>query len=314
MNRSLRRSVTAIAMLAIASLGLSACASSDTVSGKNDSSGGSASGSITVGSANFPENQLLAEIYSRALEAKGYTIKRNFNIGSREVYLKALEDGSIDLIPEYTGNLLNYYSKENGTPSDATGADAISTDLQKNLPKGLTVLDKSKAEDKDALVVTEETAKKYNLKSIADLTSVADKLNIGAGAEFETRKTGLVGLKDVYGIEFGKKTVLDSGGPLTVNGLKDGSVDVANIFTTDPSIAEYKFVTLEDPKNLFTAQNVVPLGTKDKLTGKSVDALNSVSQALTTDGLKDMMKEVSIDKADVATVAEKFIKDNKLGK
>lgn len=311
MNKSLRRTMTAVATIAVAALGLTACASSGDVSGSNKPSGGDA-GTITVGSANFPESQLLGEIYAQALEGKGYTVNRNFNIGSREVYLKALKDGSIDLIPEYTGNTLNYYVALNGTTSDATDANQIYADLKKNLPKDLTILQKSAAEDKDSLVVTKETADKYNLKSIADLKPVAGELVMGAGAEFETRKAGLVGLKDIYGVVFKSMTTLDSGGPLTVNAVKDGSVDVGDIFSTDPAIEQNHFVTLTDPKNVFTPQNVVPLGTKAKLTGKAVDALNAVSKSLTTDKLKSMMKDISIDKADIDTVAKKYLKDNKL--
>ncbi|PRZ41213.1 osmoprotectant transport system substrate-binding protein [Antricoccus suffuscus] len=309
MKKSLRRSLTAVALLAVTALGLTACASSGDVSGSNNKSSGS-SGSITIGSANFPESQLLAEIYAQALEGKGYKVTRNFNIGSREVYLKALKDGSIDLIPEYTGNTLNYYVAQNGTTSDATDPDQIYADLKKNLPKELTVLDKSAAEDKDSLVVTKETADKYKLKSIEDLKPVAGDLIMGAGPEFETRKAGLVGLKDIYGIVFKSMTTLDAGGPLTVNAVKDGSVDVGDIFSTDPAIEENHFVTLTDPKNVFTPQNVVPLGTKAKLKGKAVDALNAVSKSLTTDKLKSMMKEISIDKADIDTVAKKYLKDN----
>ncbi len=312
MNKSLRRAVTAVALLAVTSLGLTACASSGDVSGSNSKSSSGGSGSITIGSANFPESQLLAEIYAQALEGDGYKVTRNFNIGAREVYLKALKDGSINLIPEYTGNTLNYYVAQNGTTSDATDSDQIYADLKKNLPKDLTVLNKSAAEDKDSLVVTKETADKYKLKSIEDLKPVASELVMGAGAEFETRKAGLVGLKDIYGIVFKSMTTLDSGGPLTVNAVKDGSVDVGDIFSTDPAIEQNHFVTLTDPKNVFTPQNVVPLGTKAVLKGKAVDALNAVSKSLTTDKLKSMMKDISIDKADIDTVAKKYIKDNKL--
>ncbi len=311
MNKSLRRTVTAVALVAVTALGLTACANSGDVSGSNSKSSGD-SGSIRIGSANFPESQLLAEVYAQALEGKGYKVSRNFNIGSREVYLKALKDGSIDLIPEYTGNTLNYYVAQNGTTSDATDPDQIYTDLKKNLPTDLTVLEKSAAEDKDALVVTKQTADKYKLKSIEDLKPVASDLIMGAGAEFETRKAGLVGLKDIYGITFKSMTTLDSGGPLSVNALKDGSVDVGDIFSTDPAIEQNHFVTLTDPKNVFTPQNVVPLGTKSALKGKAVDALNAVSKSLTTDKLKSMMKDISIDKADIDTVAKKYIKDNKL--
>jgi osmoprotectant transport system substrate-binding protein len=129
---------------------------------------GSASGvSLTIGSANFQENVMLADIYAEALKKAGATVKTKLNIGSREAYIPGLKDGSIDLIPEYTGVLLQYFDKT----ATATSADDVYAALQKAVPAPLIVLDKSAAEDKDAIVVTKETAAKYNLKSIADLAN-----------------------------------------------------------------------------------------------------------------------------------------------
>jgi osmoprotectant transport system substrate-binding protein len=133
-------------------------------------SGGSAAGvSLTVGSANFPGNVLLADIYAAALKQAGATVKTKLNIGSREAYLPGLKDGSIDLIPEYTGNLLQFLDKT----ATATSSDDVFAALQKAVPAPLTVLDKSAAEDKDAIVVTKATADKYKLSSIADLAATS---------------------------------------------------------------------------------------------------------------------------------------------
>lgn len=131
-----------------------------------DHTGTSASGvSIKVGSANFQENVLLAQIYAEALSAQGAKISTKLNIGSRETYIPGLKDGSIDLIPEYSGVLLQYFDK---TAAAATSADVYAA-LQKAVPSPLTVLDQSPAEDRDAIVVTKATAEKYGLKQIGDL-------------------------------------------------------------------------------------------------------------------------------------------------
>ncbi|MBO0828008.1 MAG: ABC transporter substrate-binding protein, partial [Streptosporangiales bacterium] len=194
---------------------------------KGGGGGGGSSTTITVGSANFPENSLLAEIYAQALEAKGVKVTRKFNIGTREAYIPALKDGSIDLLPEYTGNLLSYL-KEGKVPGNNLSADKVYTDTKAALPSNLELLDKASAEDKDAITVSQATASKYNLKSIADLKSHASTLTIGGPPEFEKRFAGLVGLKDLYGLKFKQFKKLDTAGPITVKALKDGNVDAAD--------------------------------------------------------------------------------------
>ncbi|MBV9830894.1 MAG: hypothetical protein JOZ82_04805 [Marmoricola sp.] len=126
---------------------------------------GAKGSSITVGSANFPENVILAEIYAGALEDQGATVNRKLNIGSREKYFPALKAGSLDLFPEYTGVTLQYLDKT----ATATAPDAVYAALTKALPSNLIALDKAQAEDKDAIVVTKQTADKFHLTSIADL-------------------------------------------------------------------------------------------------------------------------------------------------
>jgi osmoprotectant transport system substrate-binding protein len=133
-----------------------------------DATGTQAAGqTLKVGSANFQENVILANIYAQALQAQGATVSTQLNIGSREAYMPGLQDGSIDLIPEYSGVLLQYFDKQ----ATAVSSDDVFAALPAALPQGLVVLDQSQAEDKDAIVVTKETADKYNLKSIADLAA-----------------------------------------------------------------------------------------------------------------------------------------------
>ena len=304
---------TRIALALAASAALLAVASCGSGSSGPLASGGSTSkanaGTIVVGSANFPENALLAEIYAGALSAKGVTVEKKLNIGSRETYIPALKDGSIDLIPEYTGVLSQYFNKN----AKATDADGVYAELKAALPATLTVLDKSAAEDKDSVVVTKATADKYGLKTIADLQPIAKDLTIGGPPEWKTRPTGIPGLKKLYNLGFKTFRPLDAGGPLSVQALKNGQVDAVNLFTTDPSIAANGFVILDDPKSLFAAQNVVPLITKSKVNDTISAALNAISAKLDTATLGALVKEVVVDKKDPAVVAKEFLTTNGLG-
>lgn len=259
---------------------------------------------VTVGSANFPENVLLAEVYAAALRDAGVEVDTRLNIGSRETYLPALQDGSIDLIPEYTGNLLLYYAPD----SQATEAEAVYDELSGALPEGLTVLAKAPAEDKDALVVTRETAQQYDLSSIEDLAPVASQLTVGGSPEFKQRRAGLLGLQEVYGLDFAAVRTLDTGGPLTVQALRSGQVDVAQLFTTDPAIAANDFVVLDDPRNIYIAQNVVPLITTSVLTDTIRETLNRVSAALDTQTLASLVARVAgSTNEDPAQVAQEWL-------
>jgi len=266
-------------------------------------------GSVTVGSANFPENVLLAEIYAGALKAKGVQVTKKLSIGSRETYIPGLQDGSIDVIPEYSGVLLQYFDKA----ATAVSSDDVYAALPKALPATLQVLEQSKAEDKDAIVVSKATADKYKLTSIADLAPVAKDLVLGGPPEFKTRPDGVPGLASKYSVTFKEFKALDVGGPLTVNALKNGQVQAADLFSTDSSIVTNGFVVLADPKSLYTAQNVLPLINKAKLTPAITEALNGVSAKLDTPTLTTLLAKVAVDKKEPADVAAEWLKTNGLG-
>jgi osmoprotectant transport system substrate-binding protein len=287
---------------AAALLALTACGGSDDSGSPLDSSK-NGSGTVTVGSANFQENVLLGEIYAQALEAKGVKVKRQLNIGSREVIYKQIEKGSLTVLPEYNGALLTYLDKT----ADASDTAAVDSALKSKLPASLELLNPATAEDKDAMVVTKATADKYKLKSVADLKAVAGQLTVGAPPEFKTRQQGVLGLKSVYGVTFKTVKSLDTAGPITVSALQKGQIDVADLFTTDPSIVQNNFVVLDDPKSLFGAQNVVPLVYKKGVDSKATDALNAVSAKLDTDTLAKLVKEVVSDKKDADTVAKEWL-------
>ncbi len=272
-------------------------------------SGTAAAGSVVVGSANFPESELLMNIYAGALKAKGVNVSTRPNIGSRETYIPALQDGSINLIPEYTGVLLQYFDKK----ATVTAPDEVYAAVQKALPTGLTVLAKAAAEDKDSIVVTRDTATKNKLASIGDLQPVAGQFVLGGPPEFAKRATGVPGLARVYGLTFKEFKPLDVAGPLTVQALKNGQVQAANLFTTDPNVAANDFVALQDPKSLFPAQNVVPLVAQSAATDQVTTTLDAVSAQLDTPTLAELVKQVVIDKKDASAVANDFLSQKGLG-
>ena len=262
---------------------------------------------IIVGSADFPESQLLATIYAKALAAKGIKTETKLSIGSREVYMPALLDGSIDLLPEYAGATLSYLDKNATAHSPADVAAA----LTKALPEGVVMLTPSAAQDSDGVAVTRATAEKYKLKTIADLKPVASELVLGGPPEWKTRKEGIIGLKELYGLEFKSFKSLDVGGPLTLSALLNDQVQAANLFSTDPAIAANDLIILEDIKNLFPAQNIVPIMAKAKVNDTVTKTLDAVSAALTTKDLIVMNGRLANhDSFDV--VAEEWLTTHKL--
>lgn len=298
----IRTRTLAAGVLLAAVVPLAACGGGgDPLATETSASTGAAGGGITVGSADFPEAALLGEIYAQALEAKDVTVKRQFSIGSRETYLKAITGGEVDVLPEYTGSLLNFYDKN----AKVSQPDEVYAALQKALPQGLTVLAKSAAEDKNSMVVSKETATAWSLKAIPDLAAHQNELSIMAAPEFKTRQQGLVGLKSVYNV-VPKEFRPQASQAAVVEALKNGQVKAANIYSTDPSIAANGFVVLDDPQSLFGSDNVVPLVRTDK--AESIKAtLDAVSAKLDTAALADMVKQVVVDKKDADAVAKEWL-------
>lgn len=239
---------------------------------------------VRVGSEQFPENQLLGEIYAQALEGAGVQVERQFAIGAREVYYPALLDGSIDVVPDYNGNLLRFVVPE---ATEASPED-VYTALEAALPPELRVLEQAEAENKDAFTVTRAFAEQNNLTSIEDVVPLCPTITFGGPAQFAERSYGIEGMRNNYGCEFAAFQPLDTGGPLTVAALADGTIQGADLFTTDPALPANDFVTLEDPRNNFPAQNIVPLINAAKVTPEVEQALNGVSAALSLQDLVDL--------------------------
>jgi osmoprotectant transport system substrate-binding protein len=323
MKISAKSGIAALAVVGIASVtacasGGSSSASTPAASGSSSPAassnanplGGSSSGSVIVGSANFPENEVLAEIYALALQKAGVKATTKLNIGAREVYYPQVEKGAITIIPEYNGTLLTVEVDKTSTAKTTTDVDAA---LAAKLPSTLTVLNPAPAEDSDSITVTQATAAKYKLKSIADLKSVASQLVLGGPPEFKTRTDGVIGLKSTYGLTFNGFDPVDESGPITLAALTSGKVQAADVFTTTPQIVSDKLVSLTDPKNLFAAQNVIPLVYKPALTPTISSTLNAVDAKLTTSALLALDVKVIVDKENYTTAAQDWLQSVGLG-
>ena len=294
-----------------AMVALAGCASADPTAPADDAGSGD---KVIVGSFAFPESEILGEIYAQALENAGFDVDTKFNIGPRQQTIPALQDGSINLMPEYNGNLLASYNTEytERTTEDVDAAlvDVVAAD-------DLRVLDSAAAEDKDAYVVTRETAEAKGLTTIGDLSKIMP-FSLGANPQFGELGYGLPGLASVYGVGTTQSDVTfvpieDFGGPDTVAALVDGTVQVADIYTTSPAIVSEDLVVLEDPENLISAQNVIPLVSNSVYSDKLAEVLNGISAALTTEDLIALRDRVEGDeKASPATAAKDWLNEKGL--
>ena len=303
-------------------LALSACSDTDPFA-VDQSSGGYSGGPIIIGSQQYYSNEIIAELYAQMMEKTGLTVTRQYQIGQREVYLPELEAGKIHVIPEYGGNLLEYYSKTSasGSPTAATATatssraagdtTSIQDTLLRTLPHSLTVLNPAEATDQDSLTVTKATAQAHSLTSIGDLASLGRSVTIAANSEFTTRPYGPKGLKAVYGVDASVTPVEDSGGPLTVKALTDGTVDVADIYSSDPAIGVKDLVILSDPQMLILPQNVTPL-VSASLPAIAASAINRVSALLTPDELRALNQRSTGEKLSSKVIATDWLTSKKL--
>lgn len=293
----------ALAATAISALALAGCASGDPLTGDTPDDGETGdSSTIVIGSQAYYSNEIIAEIYAQALEAEGFTVERNFNIGQRDAYMPEVESGAIDLFPEYTGNLLQYFEPD----TTATTPDDVYAALQEALPEGLTVLEQSAATDQDSYNVTAAFAEENGLSSIADLAGI-EGLVLGGAPELEERPYGPTGLEEVYGVTVTFEATADT----TVEELVAGNIQVANVYSADPRIETENLVTLEDPEGLFLASNVVPLVNAD-IADEIADVINAVSAALTPEGLVALNVQSTVDERSAEDIATEWLADNGL--
>lgn len=279
-----------VAIVAVAGvvLGAAGCAASDD------------GDAIVIGSQGYYSNEIIAEIYAQALENEGIAVDRQFQIGQRDVYMPALEAGEIDLFPEYTGNLLQYFDPD----ETVTEADAVYDALTQVLPPNLLALAMSPATDQDSYNVTSGFAAANNLVSIEDLVGIPD-LILGGAPELAERPYGPTGLERVYGVT----VEFDATGETTVDALAEGIINMANVYSADPRIAQLSLVTLEDPKGLFLASNVVPIVNAER-ADEVRSIINAVSVAMTAAALVEMNEQSVEGKQSAAAIATAWLTAN----
>ena len=298
----MKRTMITMAAVAASALALAACGSAESVGG-NTSTGGSENGStmLIVGSQDYYSNEIIAEAYAQALEGAGFTVDRQLRIGQREVYMPEIEAGAIDVFPEYTGNLLQYLDAD----ATARSTDEVYTALQTALPSGLRALEQAPATDQDSYVVTADFAAAHSLASIGDLAS-AGTLTLGGNSELQTRPYGPTGLSQTYGVTVGFTPIEDSGGPLTVKALKDGDIQLANIYSSDPALADGTLKVLDDPKGLFLASHVVPLASS-RVSDQAAAVINRVSAAMDAQDLVEMNRASTVDQKSASQIAREWL-------
>lgn len=302
----------------VLALALAACGGTDTAGDDDATEGGTATDGgggehsdepITVGSFNFPESTILAEIYAQALEDAGLPVERELDIGARELIYPDLEQGTIDLLPEYLGSALAVRFEGEPTADVDESLQALQDELE---AVGLTALEPSDAEDKNVFVVTSEFAESEGVSSVADLTDAGD-IAMGGPPECEERSTCYAGLQEAYGLDnLSFQTIQET--PIRVESLANDEIQVALLFSTDPTIAERDFVVLDDPEGVVAAENVVPVVNRDVVDAHGdamADVLNEISAALTTDALLEMNGQANAGE-DAADIARQWLEDNGL--
>lgn len=267
---------------------------------------GGTTGDIIIGASDVGESLLLAQIYAGALRNAGAAnVTVRPPVGSREVVVKALQDKSLSVVPDYSGNLLRYFDKD----TQATTSDDVYAQLKRKLPAGFEVLDQAPAQDKDLLVVRPELAA-AGVRTFSDLGRRCGELVMGGPGQWSSRWKDRI--KQLYGCSFKEIRTTDTGGPVTVAALKSGEVQVADLFSTSSTIKSNGFVPLDDDKNMFPAQNIVPLVARGTLSPAEVAALNRVSAALTTDQLTELNVQFTDEKRNPLDIADDFLARNHL--
>ena len=306
-----RRHLLVALLLGLSLIPLAACGDDDDdgdTTAAEEEGGGEQRGSVTVGSADFAESTIVAAMYAEVLEDAGYDVERNFGIGSRETYFLALEEGEIDVIPEFVGSLATYLEAE-ASPDPAESKRAV----EGALPDGLVALETSEAESANVFVVTSETAEAQDLESVSDLAGKEGELTLGGPPECPERPFCIPGLRDTYGVDFSNNfRPLDVGGPRTRDALSNGDIDVALLFSTDGAILENEWVELEDDQDLQQSEAVLAVGQEEALDEEAQGLLDEVASTLTNDEYKELVKRVGIDQEDPEDVAREYVEDKGL--
>lgn len=317
----LRRMVVVAATAGLA-LSLAACGGSSgggTGNAGTDTSG-NAKVKLVIGSASFTESELIARMYGYALTAAGFDVEVRANIGSREIYAKALENNEIQIVPEYVGTVTEYFNAEiNGkdaaqkTPIATSDAAATANKLNDLISsKDLIATPASDAADQNAFAVTNDFAKKNNLSTMSDLKKLNGQLTLGGPPECPTRPFCQLGLESTYGLQFKAFKATDAGGAVTFGALKDNTIQLGLVFSSDGAVAENDLKVLKDDKNLQTADNIIALYRKG-IPAEAVRLIQKVNASFSTEDLQSLNKKIAIDKDEPAKLAQQWVKDHQLG-
>lgn len=278
--------------------------------------GGGSKPTIRIGSDGFYESALMAEIYAQVLEANGYPVERKLKLGSRKVRQPALEAGEIDLAPEYLGSGLGFYDASKISSDPAANKQALQ-EILNGKGGGITVLGYTPGEDTNAFVVRSDTATKYSLAKMSDLAAVQDELRWGLPPECETNPLCRGALETAYGIHWPPKQLelLAACDAPIAEALNSGAVDVAELCSTQPAIAQFGFVPLDDDKQTQPAENIAPLVRNDYLSKLSDRAafeklLDDVSAKIATEVLTELGVKVAVEQQSEAAVAKEWLTAN----
>jgi osmoprotectant transport system substrate-binding protein len=269
---------------------------------------------ITIGSQQFWESTVVAEIYAQALEDAGFTVERDFELGARDVTQPALVDGQLDLMPEYIGGLLAVSYGGEPTPDIDESLTALREELEAD---GLVAFEPTPGTDADGFAVRQETADEFGLETMSDLAEVADQLTWGVAQECAENPNCGPGLERVYGIDFGALDVETLGACSTAiaEALNQSNIDVAQVCTTQPEIAGFNLVLLEDDQQLAPAQNIVPVVRQEVVdeAGDTLEStLNAVSELLTTEELTNLGAQIVLNGESYEDAAAQWLEDNGL--
>lgn len=266
-----------------------------------------------VATTNFSETNLIAQMYAQVLNDRGYPAEIK-QLGNREVIMPALSSGQVQITPEYLGSFTEFLNKRiNGTdaPQAASGDAEETFEVARDLAAqaDITLLPPSAAQDQNAFAVTGAFAREHDLQTLSDLAAYSrdNPVSLGAPPECPQRQFCLPGLEQTYGMNVAEFVPLDAGGPLTIQALRQGRVDVGLVFSSSGSVAGNDLVVLEDDQLLQTAENIIPAVYTPAADPGVVEALNEVSAALTTEQLQEMNSAVEIYRDNPRLVAQEFL-------
>jgi osmoprotectant transport system substrate-binding protein len=268
---------------------------------------------IIIGSTNFEEQAIVANLYGDVLKQAGYPVTVEPATGTRAIVVPAIEKGQIDLEADYAGSLVNFLN--NGTSTSK--ADSLTTAIPslKNSLKsyGVTVLKPAPALDTNVFVVTKATAKKYHLTTISSLKPYASKFVLGGPPECPTNAGCLPGLEKTYGLKFSSFKATDEAGPISVAALKNGEVQVVELFSSDGNVVSNNFVALTDNKDLEAADYITPVIRTSVDSSQVTSLINKVSAKLTTAQISKLNILVTgPKKEEPAAVAQTWLKQQGL--